>query len=154
MFRFFINHNQGAFGTSKNQHYSCIASCVVVCMLLGCCWISELILFLSCIARMTYHVLTADTALAWWMSRCRYMIVQCHRTPGLSKNIRQHNEWVSESHVTHSLLFILWFSYLLFYASWEGASSVVDRHQDTDNVQDTKWYNRDDTARQRKVYWF
>ena len=36
MFRFFITHLQEASSTSKNQQYSCIASCVQVCVLLGC----------------------------------------------------------------------------------------------------------------------
>jgi hypothetical protein len=40
MFRFFMNHLQGVSGTSKNQHYFCIAICVGVCVLLGS-WLGE-----------------------------------------------------------------------------------------------------------------
>ena len=35
MFRFCIKHLQDASGTSKNQHYRCTASYVLVCVLLG-----------------------------------------------------------------------------------------------------------------------
>ena len=36
MFWFFINHHQGVSAASKTQQYGCIASCVLVCVLLGC----------------------------------------------------------------------------------------------------------------------